>query len=813
MKTFHKRLTALLLSLCLVLGLAACGSGDGQKEDTAQLSGTVYVPEFIDLDLNLGKNANIRNGCTDGQSVYVMVSISPDWEAGEEGDTRYEIYRLPLDGGEPEKLENFQIPPAPEGYDSSYSYADNLRAGAEGTLWVNVSISAQKYDLPEGFDPEKDNIWEYDLLDSIDSEYQMQLDSTGNVISQVNTSDLAEKAGVEYVYSDYLLFDKDGDLYVGADGKIVVLDPSMNVRFVLEDESLWGDSLVLLADGTVGARLTINDVTNSSISRQLRVIDKSAENWGTGYDLPSSAYELYTGAGDYLFYYQRNEVLYGYNASAAEGEDREVRLLSWIDADMAVDSLEFFSFLEDGRLVVMSRAWGSGLSGSDETLAVLTPTDRSTLPEKTTLTYATMYLGQDERNRIVNFNRTNPNYRIEVTDYSEFNTDDDYQAGIQKLNTEIVAGTVPDIISVSNLPIRQYGARGFLEDLWPYIDKDPDLGRDQLMERVFNAAEQDGKLFQIFDEFAISTIAGATSVVGDRMSWTLEDLKAALATMPEGCAIFSESDTKSNILSYVVSMNLDSFLDWDNGQCHFDSPEFKSMLEFCNNFPAEYDWPADGDYDDEPTRVAEGRQMLMHETVSNFQDIQMHKAIFGGSVSYIGFPMEDGSVGSVFSTYSGLAMSSACKDKDGAWTFLREILLPKYADSDSEDVGFWGMGNNFPTNKADFEWYAEKSMTPAGYETDEEGNQILDENGNPIETSNSGWSWGTVDISIYATKQEEYDQIMALYNAVDRMSSTDMSVMEIVSDVSGSYFAGDRDLDDTTAQIQNRVSLYINEQR
>ena len=817
MRTIHKRLGALLLSLCLLLGLAACGSGeDKNKEEGTQLSGTVYVPEFLDMDLGLGKNSNISGGCTDGKNVYIMAAIYPDWEAGEEGNTRYEIYRLSLDGGEPEKLENFQMPAAPEGYDSAYSYANNLRAGTEGTLWVNVSVNAQKYDLPEDFDPEKNNIWEYDLLESVDEEYQVQLDSTGNVISQVETTQLAEKAGMDYVYSDYLLIDRDGDLYVGADGKVVVLDPSMNVKFTLEDESLWGDALVLLADGTVGARLVINDVTNSRSSLQLRVIDKAAKNWGAGYELPSGAYNLYPGAGEYLFYYQLNSnTLYGYKADAAEGEENGVRLLSWIEADMAVDDLEFFSFLEDGRLVVMSRAWGSGLSGSENTLAVLTPTDRSTLPEKTVLTYAAMYLGQDERNRIVNFNRTNQNYRIEVTDYSEFNTDDDYQAGTQKLVTEMIAGNVPDIISVNGIGLRQYGAQGYLEDLWPYIDKDPDLGRDKLMTRPLEAAQQDGKLYQIFSDFSISTLAGAASVVGDRMSWTLADLMDALATMPEGCAIFSESDTKDSILSYVVSMNLDSFLDWDKGECRFDSEEFKSLLEFCNNFPAEYNWEDHaGEYDDEPTRVAEGRQMLLHETVSNFRDIQMHKAIFGGAVSYIGFPMEDGSVGSAFTTYSGLAMSSTCKDKDGAWSFLREILLPKYANADESSDSSWGMGmGSFPINKADFEWYAKKSMTPSGYELDEDGNQVLDEDGNPIETSNSGWSWGSVDIQIYATKQEEYDQIMALYNAVDRMAGSDQSVMEIVNEVAGGYFAGDRNLDDTVAQIQNRASLYINEQR
>ena len=92
-----KCLTA-LLAACMLLSLAACGKD--QDEDAEKLSGTVFVPEFIDMDL--GKNGEVRGGCTDGTYIYLLTAKYPDWEAGEEGDTTYSILRLSVDGGEPE---------------------------------------------------------------------------------------------------------------------------------------------------------------------------------------------------------------------------------------------------------------------------------------------------------------------------------------------------------------------------------------------------------------------------------------------------------------------------------------------------------------------------------------------------------------------------------------------------------------------------------------------------------------------------------------------------------------------------------------
>ena len=137
------------------------------------------------------------------------------------------------------------------------------------------------------------------------------------------------------------------------------------------------------------------------------------------------------------------------------------------------------------------------------------------------------------------------------------------------------------------------------------------------------------------------------------------------------------------------------------------------------------------------------------------------------------------------------------------------MLLPKASRKYYTNAYGWG----FPSNKADFEAHAAEAME-AEYMTDGAGNPVLDPDGNPVEESKGGWSWGSsLSIDVVATTQQEYDQIMELYNTITTLSSYDNSIYDIVKDLADSYFNGDKSLEETVSLIQGRVQLYINENR
>ena len=101
-------------------------------------------------------------------------------------------------------------------------------------------------------------------------------------------------------------------------------------------------------------------------------------------------------------------------------------------------------------------------------------------PGVTTLIYAQISEDGVDREWLDRFNREHEGeVQIEVRDYSQ--TSEGGQQGIDLLMTEIAAGRVPDIIELgtsgetTELPYQKLAKKGFLEDLWPYIENDTGL--------------------------------------------------------------------------------------------------------------------------------------------------------------------------------------------------------------------------------------------------------------------------------------------------------------------------------------------------
>jgi len=341
--------------------------------------------------------------------------------------------------------------------------------------------------------------------------------------------------------------------------------------------------------------------------------------------------------------------------------------------------------------------------------------------------------------------------------------------------------------------------KGMLEDLWPYIDADPDLGRGALMLRPLEAMEYKGGLYRVADSFKIESMVGAASVVGDRMTWTYDDFWAALDSMPEGSTSMGDSEmgSRSAMLVAQVKYNMPLFLDLEEGICRFDSEEFRALLEFCSRFPEE---PLQFErFSFDP--IYYGEQMLYPNGANSFIDLQQKRALFGGEIAFVGWPNESGRVGSSFELYGApLAICTSSEHKDESWSFLRQQLLP-HEEVSLKDAG--GSPNLFPINRQDFEQMVELSMTEREF---------------PKEDSPQGFvNWfssyqnDSMRIPYYPATQEEIDQLMALYNAAEGIVDYDVNLMNIITEQAGAYFAGDRSLDDTVAAIQSRVGLYLAE--
>ena len=419
-------------------------------------------------------------------------------------------------------------------------------------------------------------------------------------------------------------------------------------------------------------------------------------------------------------------------------------------------------------------------------LAACAQKDLPPTPEDGVLIYAALNpTTEDLTKSIARFNGSHEDVQIEVRDYSD-------KEGRKRLLAEISAGLIPDIMDMnSSIPYQRLAKGGYLENLWPYIESDPVLGRDQLLEAPLKAAEVNGKLYIAFDSVVVYTMVGAERVVGNRTSWSLNDLQKAFSSMPENSTITEYTCDKYDMLQNMLPGCLDDYVDWETGQCFFDSDNFRKILEFLDSFPLVGDtMKSEEDFirinDEVYWKRQNGQQMLTNACIHELGAINFYDGYFGESACFVGYPVEDGSVGSYFSIRGNtLAMSSTCRNKEAAWDFIKQVFQPKGITNDT-------LPEVIPINQHTFSKSIQISLNRGPY-------GVFQLYGPPEElrplTSN--------DVQRY----KEY------INSIDKIDLFDSAIYYIVEESCGPYFAGDKSLDETAQLIQNRVTLYVNEQK
>ena len=376
-------------------------------------------------------------------------------------------------------------------------------------------------------------------------------------------------------------------------------------------------------------------------------------------------------------------------------------------------------------------------------------------------------------NMVTEFNNNNDNYVVELEEvfpYEENVSDADWNNAILKLNARIISGDLPDIIDLWDLPAEIYYQKGLLEDLFPYIDNDIQLQQEGYFENVFDAMSIDDRLPYITDCVVIYTMTTDLELSQNKQGWTLNDMQE-IFSMQGNSSVGNLSGVDGMTGNGFIAMMLtthNSYIDWETGECDFNTEEFVSILEIAKRIQKGFipSYAEPGSYD--PFLVS-------YETVFSACQIHKFQEYYDGNLNLVGFPDDSKEIQYTLMPQTKIAISSVSHNKEGAWEFVRRFLTEDHQKSCSA----------LPINRAAFN---------AVMQTDIDGTS----------------SWAKY-YGVKATLEDVALTEMLVSNS-HKSAVVNNTVSEIVFEEAEKFFSGVETAQDAAERIQAKVKIYLSEQ-
>lgn len=833
----RKWLTCILASSMVLTSLTGCGGKGDEKADEVPLKECVYDFQMLScMDQIKGDISDFR---INGEEIYVYTTEWEEYEIADEeaisGDGA-EIEDESGDGTEGEAASE----EGTEGEEASGDHAEG-----EETSGDEAGEETASGDETEGEEVPEDETEGAELSDEpVEDEMMMDEDYDPMVterfyIVNADGTEAEEIFANETLSSEGYLqqFDvgKDGDIYLlyntytedNNSYYVDVLDNkgneknSFDVGEALEGEDSYIQSMSLDGNDNVcfigdmyfyamdktGKKLCSMKCENSTYGMAMTNDGKPLVTQWTedGYkvaetdiekkefvahDLPINSFRgdaLMDGAGEYNYYFNDSNVIYGCNLENGSSK----KLLDWVGSNVDGRYVQKVRALENGNFVASYYDYSrneeeDGVNG----LYLLKKVDPSQVVEKQTITFAGIYVDDQLRSQAVAFNKSQDKYQVIVKDYVQ--EEDPYT----KMNADLVAGEVPDLIDLSGLDAEKYISKGMLADLYPFMEKDADISKDDFIENILKIMETDGKLCHIAPTFGIDTLVGRASDIKGRDHLTIQDIQDLEAEKGGDSKAFYMSSNTS-ILYSLCQSNYTNYIDWSKGECHFADSDFADILEYCNTYPKEDEIDYEN-IESYPELIRSGKLIFADCYNIGMEEVELYDKMFEDEIEFIGYPSNVKN-GAAVRMMTDIGIYAKSENQEGAWAFLRTILTEEYI-SDNE----YNFYSGFPLRKDCLENEIEKVTATESY---------TDKFGHEIQPLNSTWGYDTLEVEIKPLTQEEVSMFRDLIDSADHLVYSQEDIINIITEEADSYFSGQKSKEEVTEIIQNRVSTYVNENK
>lgn len=818
--------------IVLTLGLACLAGGCGKdKEETVQAQSKEYVYSFTSLNEQV-QDMELSQVLYAGDSIFLTgyrFESVPMTEEAMDGDMAAAAVKEESDDAMEEAIAEEVSVDAMAAEADEEVYVDDMAEVAEEVYVDDMAPNEEYIGEEEYYEPTMENSYlqvkRMDTQGNLLSEYELLLDPESGLYSFCVDDDansyqvlceygkdlsnpnyardvytllsytengeerfrvpLAEDLGEEeWYYVNQMLCDQK-NLYLLSSKGLEIYDMEGNFIKVIQSDFLENAAMYILADGSIAFSVYGNN------GRYMKTLDTEKEEFSDQIKFPfnSDGYSFYAGKSKDLLL-TNNIGIYAYDLQD-EGLEK---IADFVDSDILCSDLSMLVEIGEGQY------FGSFYDNDSWQLqyGIFNKVDPETIQDKKVLTLACYWLDDEVRKRVVDYNKASTEYRIRVEDYHQYNTADDYNAGMTKMNTDIASGNAPDIMILSaDMPVDSYISKGLLADMRPFLENDPELKIEDYSSHIMELYSQDGKWYQMVPSYYLYTLFGKTSDVGKEPGWTLDELRALWDKKEDDVAVFSEM-TQQGFLNYCMLFASGEFVDWGKGECYFDSEEFIKLLEFTKGFPTEiyYD---NIEYDEEywqeqETLFRNGKALLQPYALSGFDDFKYcEQGTFGEEITAIGFPVQEG-VGSVIMANTDYAISAKSPYQQEVWNFLRYYLTPEYQDT--IEYG-WPILNSAMEKKVE-------RAKEASYYTDEEGNQV---------EYNDTYYIGGMEIEMKPLTQEDCDRVLGFIESAEHAYSYNDTILGIVTEEAAPFFEGKKTAEEVTGIIQSRVDIYVNENK